>query len=118
MIRISVTHEEDTVCFKVEGRLAGYGVDELRGAILRHEPQCNFEVDIADVTFLDEDGEKLLLWIHRVGGKFQSKGVFSNYLLERIGISAVQEETDCHHLAARMHSGAMIESASDHAAAG
>lgn len=92
MIRISATDEGNTLCFKVEGRLAGYGVDELRGAILRRDLQCKFEVDLAEVTFVDEDGETLLVWIDRIGGRLRNPGVSSDYLLERLGIATRARE--------------------------
>jgi hypothetical protein len=94
MIRVSVTHQGNTICFKVEGRLAGYGVDELRGAILRRDHQCKFELDLADVESIDEDGERLLLWIDRIGGTFRTDGVYSNFLVERLGIRAPAAGTD------------------------
>ena len=86
MIRVSVTHQENVLCFKVEGRLAGYGVDELRGEILRRDPHCEFKVDIADVSSIDEDGERLLLWIDRIGGTFHTDGIYSNFVIEKLGI--------------------------------
>jgi hypothetical protein len=94
MIRISVTRQNSMICFKVEGRLAGDGVDELRGAILRRDPQCGFAVDIADVESIDEDGENLLLWIDRIGGAFRTDGFYSNFLVERLGIGAPPAEID------------------------
>ena len=108
MIRISVTDENNVPCFKVEGRLVGYGVDELRRAILRRELHHEFQVDISGVTFVDEDGEKLIIWIDRMGGRFRN-GVFSTFLLERLGITAAaQERARTHRLALRMHSGAAL----------
>ena len=109
MIRISVTHEENVLCFKVEGRLAGYGVDELRGAILRREHQGEFEVDITEVTFVDDEGEKLLVWIDRIGGRFHKVGVFSHFLLHRLNITVpMQKRTGTHKLELRPHSGAAL----------
>jgi hypothetical protein len=109
MIRISVTHEENTLCFKVEGRLAGVGVDELRGAILRRDPNCEFELDIAEATFVDEDGEKLLLWIDRLGGRFRTSGVYSNFLLQRLDINSLaQQRTDTHNLSLRLPTDAAL----------
>jgi len=115
MIRISVTHEENILCFKVEGRLAGVGVDELRGAILQRDPKCEIELDIADLTFADEDGEKLLNWINRIGGRFRAQGIYSNFLLERLGIKTpAQQQTGIQNLSLRLPAGATLPDVSQH----
>lgn len=67
----------------------GIWVDELRTVMLRHNPYSKIGIDITDVTFADEEGEELLLWIHRIGGRFRRGGAFSDFLCRRLAIPTV-----------------------------
>ena len=78
---------------KLEGRLVGPWVDELRKTVWRTEGCRQLEIDVSDLTYVDEDGEKALSWLHRTGARFQSKGPFSAYLFERLKIPLHSGET-------------------------
>jgi hypothetical protein len=81
--------------------------------ILRRDPKCEFELDIADLTFVDEDGEQLLLWIDRLGGRFRTAGVYSNFLLQRLDIkSPAQQQAGIRNLSLRLPSGATLSDVS------
>ena len=86
MLRITATIT-DKVVLKIEGRLVGPWVDELRKAVWRTDGfRQPLEIDVADLTYVDEDGEKALSWLHRMGARFQGKGPFSEFLFERLKI--------------------------------
>jgi hypothetical protein len=75
------------VLLKLEGRLAGPWVDELRSAVWRTDGwRERLEIDVEDLTFADDDGEKTLSWLHRMGARFHGRGPFSEYLFERLNI--------------------------------
>ena len=93
VLRITAT-TTDKVVLRLEGRLVGPWVDELRKTVWRTEG-CRqpLEIDVTDLTYADEDGEKALSWLHRMGTRFQGKGPFSQYLFERLKIPLHSRQT-------------------------
>ena len=86
MLRITAS-TSDKVVLKLEGRLVGPWVDELRKIVWRTDGgRQGLEIDVEDLTFADDDGEKTLSWLHRMGARFQGRGPFSEYLFERLKI--------------------------------
>ena len=86
VLRIT-TSASDTVLLKLEGRLVGPWVDELRSSIWRTDGWPDrLEVDVEDLTFADDDGEKALARLHKMGVRFQGRGPYSEYLFERLNI--------------------------------
>ena len=85
----------DTGVLKLEGRLVGPWVEELRKAVFRTEvwPE-RLEIDVKDLTFADDDGENALCWLHRMGVRFQGKGAFSEYLFERLKIPLYPRQSE------------------------
>jgi anti-anti-sigma regulatory factor len=71
MLKISEPPANQPVLLKLEGRLIGPWVAELKNACQRHldanRPVC---LDFADVTFADRDGLSLLLRLRGQGAKF------------------------------------------------
>jgi hypothetical protein len=87
VLRITVL-TSDKVVLKLEGRLVGPWVDELRTAVSRNNG-CSqpLEIDVSDVTFADEEGEKALSSLHRMGAVFRGDGMFYlQYLFARLKI--------------------------------
>ena len=86
VLRITATIT-DKVVLKLEGRLVGPWVEELRNTVWRtngsREP---LEIEVADLMFADEEGENALSWLHRLGARFRGRGPFSGYLLDRLNI--------------------------------
>lgn len=77
----------DKVVLRLEGRLVGPWVDELRKAVFGTNGWSQrLEIDVTDLTFADDDGENALCWLHKIGVRFLGKGAFSEYLFERLKI--------------------------------
>ena len=86
MLRITAT-TSDKVVLKIEGRLVGPWVDELKKTVWRSDGSPGrLEIDVEDLTFADDEGEKTLSWLHKMGARFQGRGLFSEYLFERLNI--------------------------------
>ena len=84
---MSISYHDQIVILKLEGRLVGAWVDELKSVVLQTEmPQLQMVLDIGDLTFADEDGERLLLWLQLIGVSFYGNGSFSTYLCKRLAI--------------------------------
>jgi len=47
------------------------------------DPPAGLEIDVSDLAFADDDGEKALARLHRMGGRFRGRNLFSEYLFER-----------------------------------
>lgn len=77
----------DRVALKLEGRLVGPWVEELRKTVLRtvrlYKP---LDVDVSDLTYADDKGERALRWLHGMGAQFRGKGLFSEFLFDRLNI--------------------------------
>jgi hypothetical protein len=82
MLRISYS-QKWTIC----GQLAGPWVQELRSS-WEHARNSAKEacavVDLSDVTFIDENGETLLLEMRGAGVKFVATGVETKHLIENL----------------------------------
>lgn len=85
MLRITfVENSEPTL--KVEGRLRGPWVDELKRSwsdLTRRQPARSIVVDLTDVTSIDSEGNELLRTMSREGAKFQS-GPLMKFILDQI----------------------------------
>lgn len=87
MLRITLFHNSDGITLKLEGRLVGLWVHEMRVVVLRAEVrQGPFMVDISDLTFADHEGEQALLWLYRMGAQFAGEASFPAYLCRRLRI--------------------------------
>jgi hypothetical protein len=94
-MRIIVIATEKRVALKLEGRLMGLWVEELRKTVVQTQRECQpLEIDVSGLTYADEDGEKALSWLYRKGAHFQGKGPFSKYLLDRLQIPFDFRETE------------------------
>jgi len=87
MLRITVM-TSDKVVLKLEGRLVGPWVDELRMTVSRNNG-CSqpLEIDVSEITFADEDGEKALASLHSMGARFRGKSArYTTYLFARLKV--------------------------------
>jgi hypothetical protein len=87
VLRITTT-ATDRLNVKLEGRLVGPWVEELkRAALATHGCPQPLEIDVTDLLFADEEGEAVLNWLHNMGARFRGKGAsFAEFLFERLGI--------------------------------
>ncbi|HTS28148.1 MAG TPA: hypothetical protein VMH81_19880 [Bryobacteraceae bacterium] len=87
MLRVSYSDAAGAQRWCLCGRLAGAWVDELR-SFWRHvrerAPSARAIVDLKDVTYIDEAGERLLAEMQNEGTEFVAAGVENKHLLARI----------------------------------
>jgi hypothetical protein len=87
MLRVSYSDSAGGQRWSLCGRLAGPWVEELRSyfrQVREHAPRAPAVVDLNDVTFIDEAGEKLLGEMHSVGIEFVAAGVENKHLLANL----------------------------------
>ena len=86
MLRITVDNDGDFCRLKLAGKLGGPWVPEMekawRSALC--SPAKEIEIDIKEVTAVDDDGRKLLTSMHRAGARLVAQGVAMTALLEEI----------------------------------
>lgn len=86
VLRISQNPVEKHV-LKLEGRLVGPWVDELTKTVCGTSGwPMPLEIDVSDLTYADEDGERTLCWLHRSGVRFKGNGPFTEFLFEHLNI--------------------------------
>ena len=84
MFRVSYSDTADGQHWSLHGRLAGAWVDELRSCwnyARDRAPLAPAIVDLKEVTFIDQAGEKLLGEMRSAGAELIAAGVEHQYLL-------------------------------------
>jgi len=87
MLRVSYFDTAGGQCWRLYGRLTGPWVKELRSCwrqVRDRAPLAHAVVDLKEVTFIDEDGEKLLAEMLSAGTEFIATGVATKDLLENL----------------------------------
>ncbi len=76
---------EGRTVFKVEGRLAGLWVKELEDAWQQaRRASRRLAVDLSQVTFIDEEGRKLLERMHQAGSALVARGCLTRSIVAEI----------------------------------
>lgn len=84
MLRVSYSDTADGQRWSLCGRLAGPWVDELRSCwrqARERAPRAAAVVDLKDITFVDEAGERLLAEMQAAGTEFIAAGVENKHLV-------------------------------------
>jgi hypothetical protein len=88
MLRIITEQRGNTLLLDLHGTVAGEGVGILerhwRG-IVEKVPSAAVSVGLANVVFIDADGERLLRSMSQSGVEFDAAGCMNRYVIERIG---------------------------------
>jgi hypothetical protein len=84
MFRACYSDTADTQRWSLHGRLAGPWVEELRACwkqAREQAPLARAIVDLKEVTFIDQPGEKLLAEMRGAGARFIAAGVEHQHLV-------------------------------------
>ena len=95
MFRACYSDTPDAQRCSLFGRLAGPWVDELRACYKQareRTPHARAIVDLKEVTFIDQAGEKLLAEMRGAGAKLIATGVEHQYLIARLNNSTLANE--------------------------
>jgi len=86
MLRITVDNDGGFCRLKLAGKLRGPWVPEMekawRSALC--SPAKEIEIDIKEVTTVDDDGRELLVSMHQAGARLVAQGVEMTALVEEI----------------------------------
>ena len=95
MFRACYFETADAESWNLYGRLAGPWVDELRSCwkqARERAPLARAIVDLKEVTFIDQAGEKLLAEMRGAGAKLIATGVEHQHLVARLDNSMLDNE--------------------------
>jgi len=84
MLRVSYSETADGQRWILSGRLAGPWVDELRSCwqyARERAPLARAVVDLKEVTFIDDSGERLLAEMEIAGAELIASGVENKHLV-------------------------------------
>lgn len=91
MLRITIQRTSDAVALKLEGRVKGLWVDELRKTWLTAAKMAGGEpvnLDLGAVSFIDARGRDLLLEMQREGVALKGASGFLRQILEERNTNA------------------------------
>jgi anti-anti-sigma regulatory factor len=96
MFRAGYSDTADTQRWSLHGRLAGPWVDELRSCWQQaraRSPLAHAIVDLKEVTFIDQAGERLLGEMRGAGAELIAAGVEHRHLLAMLENNALDSKT-------------------------
>lgn len=84
MLKITTKTEDMQAIFELEGRLAGAWVDELERCWREIPPGYSLTVSLEAVSFIDNQGKKLLATLHASGAELKAAGCMTNCIVQEI----------------------------------
>ena len=87
MLRITVDNKPTEQTWLLQGRLTSPWTAELRCSWRKERAECQGRkriVDLSEVTFIDESGEKMLAKMMNEGAEFVVRGLYAKHILEKL----------------------------------
>jgi anti-anti-sigma regulatory factor len=87
MLRITVHDSQESLCFQLEGRLAGAWVKEFEQcwqSTLAHQCKSILRVDLTGVTFIDDAGKACLAAMHCQGAELVAADCLTKEIVAEI----------------------------------
>lgn len=95
MLRVQFDHDGNgSLTVRLQGRLVGVYAEDARVTLARYQVPASFLVDLSEVTFVDPFGEKVLLWLGRLGAKFVAVNVYARSICERLQLQVSEQPAD------------------------
>jgi anti-anti-sigma regulatory factor len=95
MLRITILINREATTLRLEGRLAGPWVQELKrcwaATVSRKTPHPH-SVDLSAVTYIDPEGKVLLKKIHQQGAKLVASGCLTSCVVKEIAGAGTSQE--------------------------
>ncbi len=97
MLRITVHDNQESLCFRLEGKLAGVWVKEVEQcwqSTLAHQRKPIFRVDLTGVTFIDAAGKTCLAAMHRQGAELVAADCLTKEIVAEITQASFPEGSE------------------------
>jgi hypothetical protein len=105
MLRAEIHMFPSGPTLKLEGRLVGEWAEQARSLVTKASVPAGLVVDLTDVSYVDEAGEKVLTWFQSIGAVFIARGVYVAGVCERLKLPLKKEpgssRSERHHGTAR-----------------
>jgi anti-anti-sigma regulatory factor len=95
MLKITTLIHAASTTFKLEGRLAGPWVQELKrcwDSVVDTTTNHPLTVDLSAVTYVDSEGKDLLKKLHQEGAKLVASGCLTSCLVREIADDVRSDE--------------------------
>jgi hypothetical protein len=89
MLRVETQQLDGALICRLEGRFTGDGAEEIRRLVTRCDSELELVVDLTDVMFIDAVGEKVLLFVKRLGAQFIAETAYSRDVCERLDLPLI-----------------------------
>ena len=94
MFRAEICLLSNGLILKMEGKLVDGCAEQAKCLIAETAVPEPFVVDITDVSYIDDAGERVLWWFRSIGAVFVVKGVYGAGVCERLHLPLRAETTD------------------------
>lgn len=86
MLKVTTTQQNQTITFKLEGKLSGPWVQEVTRvwADTASSPRNGYVVDLRSVTFVDSPGRELLARMSRQGAQLIAADCLTRNIVDEI----------------------------------
>ena len=85
MLRVEFDQDgNNSLAVRLQGKLIGPYAEDARIMLARYQDSGPIMVDLSEVTFVDPYGERVLLWLGRLGAKFIAVNVYTRGVCERL----------------------------------
>lgn len=89
MLRTEFQDNDNVLTIRIEGRLVGVFAEDLTDRVVRRSMPQNLFVNLSELSFIDDLGEELLLWLRRIGAIFIAGNVYSAGVCERLNLPLI-----------------------------
>ena len=91
MVRVEFHKADNMPTLRIEGRFAATFAQETRNLVARCKGLSRVIVDLSQITFVDAEGDEVLVWLARSGALFVSDTAYSKHLSERLGLPLAKQ---------------------------
>jgi hypothetical protein len=98
MLRVQTQELDGALICRLEGRFTGEGAEEVRTLVTRCDSKLELVVDLTDVMFIDAIGEKVLLFVKRLGAQFVAETSYSRDVCERLQLPLIGTQKSNTHV--------------------
>jgi anti-anti-sigma regulatory factor len=94
MLRVEFDDDNNgMLTVRLQGRLVGPYAEDARVTLARYQIPESILVDLSEMTFVDAFGERVLLWLGRLGAKFVAMNVYTRSICERLDLEVFEQRS-------------------------
>ncbi|HUO60156.1 MAG TPA: hypothetical protein VMU24_05765 [Candidatus Acidoferrales bacterium] len=91
MLRVECEEHGNTLAVQLQGRFVANFAEDAMATLTRFKNSPNITVDLSDITFVDEAGESVLLWMRTLGANFIAEQSYALSICERLHLPLVDK---------------------------